>query len=61
MKINKIYYLSFFRDRFRTMINIVADSLGAGIISELVKKERKRYAYRVGKSYEMVHMNRNIE
>lgn len=45
--------MRFFSDRFRTMVNIVADSLGAGIVSELVKNEKKQDNSR---TYEMVDM-----
>ncbi|XP_032457530.1 excitatory amino acid transporter 3 [Nasonia vitripennis] len=41
-----------FVDRFRTMVNIVADTLGAGLISVLVKNERKQSDN--NKIYEMV-------
>lgn len=31
-----------FRDRFRTMINVMGDSLGAGIVNHLSKSELQR-------------------
>lgn len=51
---------SLFRDRFRTMVNIVADCLGAGLISELVKKENKRVKLNV-QNYEIGQTNKEFE
>ena len=34
--------LLYCRDRFRTMINVLGDSIGAGLVYELSKKELER-------------------
>ncbi|XP_058809655.1 excitatory amino acid transporter 3-like isoform X2 [Phymastichus coffea] len=49
-----------FVDRFRTTVNIIADSLGAGIISEIVRKEKKR-ARRNGEIYNVVYTPKEVE
>ena len=33
------YLFYFYRDRFRTMINVWGDSIGAGVVAHLSKKE----------------------
>lgn len=34
--------MMYFRDRFRTTINVLEDSLGAGIVNHLSKNELKK-------------------
>lgn len=52
--INFLFF--FFRDRFRTMVNIVADCLGSGIIDEMIQKE-KRISINCDKNYNVVPAN----